>query len=119
MSAKAMSTTSAFAIALLSILGLSGAANAADGPGYKTAGGLVVYLGVLPAAMIQGHSKDHAEQAMHRGIPPRAHAYHVMAAVFDAVSGERVVDATVSGGAPSRGDGHRGHRDVWQLLHDA
>lgn len=68
---------------------------AAADDNYRTKGGLAVYLGVLPAAMIQGHPKDHPEEAMHGGVPSGQHAYHVMAAVFDAASGERVEDALV------------------------
>ena len=61
----------------------------------KIAGGIAVYLGVLPAAMIQGHPKDHSEPAMHGGIPRGRGAYHVMAAVFDAENGERIENAKV------------------------
>lgn len=70
------------------------AAMAADDD-YKIVDGLAVYLGVLPAAMIQGHPKDHPEEAMHDGIPRSQHAFHVMAAVFDAASGERIEDAKI------------------------
>lgn len=70
-------------------------AMAADTGDRKTAGGLSVYLGVLPAAMIQGHPKDHPEEAMHGGIPRGRHVFHVMAAVFDAESGDRIEDAAV------------------------
>lgn len=76
------------------LIGLNAAA-AADSRDHKTAGGLSVYLGVLPAAMIQGHPKDHPEEAMHGGTPRGRHAFHVMAAVFDDASGERIEDATV------------------------
>jgi hypothetical protein len=56
----------------------------------KTAGGLAVYLGVLPAAMIQG-----PEKAMHGGVPSSRHSYHIVVAVFDATTGARVKDAVV------------------------
>jgi hypothetical protein len=56
----------------------------------KTAGSLAVYLGVLPAAMIQGH-----EKAMHGGVPSGRHSYHIVVAVFDATTGARVKDAVV------------------------
>ena len=82
-----------FATALL--LSAPGGVVAADGPGYRTAGGLTVYLGVFPAAMIQGHVAGHEEPVMHGGVPSGEHAYHVMAAVFDAASGKRIEDATV------------------------
>src|SRR3972149_843110 len=67
---------------------------------YKTADGLAVYLGVIPAAMIRGHPKDHPEQSMHEGVPRGTHDYHVTVAIFHAPSGARIedaeVDATVS-----------------------
>lgn len=79
-------------------------ATAADTRDHKTAGGLSVYLGVLPAAMIQGHPKDHPEEAMHGGAPRGRHAFHVMVAVFDAESGDRIEDATVEASVASIGD---------------
>jgi hypothetical protein len=80
------------------------AATTADTRDHKTAGGLSVYLGVLPAAMIRGHPKDHPEQAMHRGVPRGPHAFHIMAAVFDAASGDRIEDANVEASVASIGD---------------
>jgi hypothetical protein len=56
----------------------------------KTAGGLAVYLGVLPAAMIHG-----PEKAMHGGVPSGRRSYHIVVAVFDATTGARVKDAVV------------------------
>lgn len=85
------------ATTVMCVLYASGGAVAADSVSFKTAGGLTIYLGVLPAAMIQGHAKDHPEAAMHGGVPGGQHAYHVMAAVFDAESGERIEDASVEG----------------------
>jgi len=63
---------------------------------YKTAGGLAVYLGVVPAAMVKGPPPHSAEQPMHGGVPRHRHDYHVVAAVFDAVTNARVSDATVT-----------------------
>jgi hypothetical protein len=62
-----------------------------------------VYLGVLPAAMIQGHPGGHPEETMHGGMPRGRHAYHVVAAVFDAATGERVEDAVVEARAAEPG----------------
>ena len=86
--------------ALISVLllgiGLSSATTgAAADDYYKSAGGLAVYLGVLPAAMIQGHPRDHPEEAMHGGVPSGRHSYHIVVAVFDAATGQRVEDAMV------------------------
>lgn len=80
---------------LIAALWLTAAAAAAETESGKTAGGLTVYLGVLPAAMIQGHDTGHTETVMHDGVPRDEHAYHVMVAIFDADSGERIDDAVV------------------------
>jgi hypothetical protein len=55
---------------------------------------LAVYLGVLPAAMVQGH-QTHPEERMHGGVPSGPHAYHVVAAVFDASTGKRLENVKV------------------------
>lgn len=55
----------------------------------RTVGGLTVYFGVIPAEVLQGHS-------MHGGTPAGVHQYHFVAAIFDAASGARVTDATVT-----------------------
>lgn len=68
---------------------------AAESTGYRITDGLTVYLGVIPAALIQGHAADHAEAEMHDGVPRGRYAYHITVAVFDSVSGERVEDAQV------------------------
>jgi hypothetical protein len=85
----------ALVLGLALVLAAGAGAGGAESKQFKTGGGLAVYLGVLPAAMIQGHPRDHPEEAMHGGVPSGRHAYHVMAAVFDAATGERVEDAVV------------------------
>jgi hypothetical protein len=57
----------------------------------RTTDGLVVYLGVIPGAMIQGHAED----PLHDAVPTGPHAYHVTVALFDAATGARVEDAQV------------------------
>ena len=73
-----------------------GRAATAEDAAYKTAGGMAVYLGVVPAEIVKGHPSGHAERAMHGGAPPGRHQYHVIAAVFDAASGARVSNASVT-----------------------
>src|SRR6266545_7081070 len=87
-----------FAFATLCLLAISWSsmAVAADDTPYKLAGGLAVYIGVVPAEIVRGHSSQHAEKTMHGGAPKGAHQYHVVAAVFDAASGNRISDATVT-----------------------
>jgi hypothetical protein len=68
-----------FAFAMLSLLAVScsSMAVAADDPPYKLAGGLAVYIGVVPAELVKGHPSQHAEKTMHGGAPKGAHQYHV------------------------------------------
>ena len=73
-----------------------GPAFAHDTAPYKLAGGLAVYLGVIPAEMIRGHPKGHPEAEMHGGVPSGRHVHHVMVAIFDDASGERTTDAVVT-----------------------
>ena len=56
----------------------------------RTAGGLTIYLGVMPAEIIKGLP------AMHGAVPAGPHEYHVIVAIFEAGSGARVSDATVT-----------------------
>lgn len=64
--------------------------------GYLVDNGMAVYYAVIPAEMIRGHPKQHPEAAMHGGVPKRPHVHHVMLALFDASSLERIVDAEVA-----------------------
>lgn len=65
----------------------------ADRP--QTVDGMAVYVGVLPAAMVEGHPPGHPEAAMHGGMPRGRHRFHVLVALFDAGSGERIRAARV------------------------
>ena len=62
----------------------------------KTSGGLMVYLGVVPAEFVKGPTPHSAERPMHRRIPRGPHEYHVVAAIFDAATSARVSDASVT-----------------------
>jgi hypothetical protein len=76
---------------------LSGGAVAAEADQSKTAGGVTVYLGVVPAEIVKGlPAAGSTERPMHGGIPRGTHEYHIVAAVFDAASGSRVSDAAVT-----------------------
>ena len=75
----------------------SGFAHAADTDQAKTAGGVTVYLGVVPAEIVKGLAKGSTtERPMHGGVPKGPHEYHLVAAVFDATTGGRVSDANVT-----------------------
>jgi hypothetical protein len=62
----------------------------------RTTGGLAAYLGVVPAEIVKGHPLGHPEQTMHGGTPGGRHEYHVVVALFEAATGARVSDATVT-----------------------
>lgn len=63
---------------------------------FRQAGGLAVYLGVVPAAVLRGHPPEHAGQGMHGGAPPRRYVHHLLVALFDAKTGARITDAGVT-----------------------
>lgn len=58
--------------------------------------GLTVYLGVVPAEIAKGIEEGHGETAMHGGTAQGKRTYHVMVALFNSVTGERITDATVT-----------------------
>lgn len=74
---------------------ISGAALADDSTGYVAADGLGIYYAVLPAEMIRGYPKNSPEYTMHGGPPNGEHVHHVMVALFDDKTMERVTDAKV------------------------
>ncbi len=78
---------SAFATVLI---GSSTQALAAEEGQYKAGHGIAAYLGLLPAEMVKGHPK------MHGGTPRGPHAYHLVVALFEEASGERISVAKVT-----------------------
>lgn len=82
-------------IGLFAALGSIGSVSAADDEFYQTAGGVSVYIGLLPAEIVKGHPAAHPEATMHGGPPSGQHQYHLVVAVFEASGGQRVSDATV------------------------
>lgn len=98
----------AFASVLLAALTAISPVRSEDG--YQTADGLAVYLGIMPAAMLRGHPGNHEEGAMHGGPGSGRHQQHIVVAVFDADSGDRVEDASVA--LTVSGLGHVGHRRI-------
>lgn len=88
---------------VLAFVGMPGIATAADADQTKTAAGLTAYVGLMPAAIVWGHPKTHAETRMHGGPPTGAHAYHLTVAIFDATTGARIEDAKVAARVSSLG----------------
>lgn len=63
---------------------------------YKIAGNVAVYLGMLPAEIVQGHSPEHPEGKIHGGVPSAKRQHHVVVAIFDTKDGSRISDAAVT-----------------------
>ena len=86
-----------FAAVLLAVAVLDwNPARAASGGETKSAGGLTVYLGVVPAEIVKGPGPHSAERPMHGGSPRGRHEHHIVVAVYDTVSKVRITNATVS-----------------------
>jgi hypothetical protein len=73
----------------------------------RSSGDIQFEYGLVPAAVVARHAKDHAEREMHGGAPSRS-STHLVVALFDRQSGARVADAeaeatvTLLGGASVR-----------------
>jgi hypothetical protein len=68
----------------------------AQSPFSKTVNGVTFYLGVMPAEIVRGHPKEHPESTMHGSPPKGSGSRHVVVALFDAKTGERITDAKLS-----------------------
>lgn len=68
---------------------------AAAGGETKSADGLTVYLGVIPAEVVRGPDPHATERHMHGGPSRGAHGHHIVVAVFDSTTKARITDATV------------------------
>lgn len=71
-------------------------AMAAEAGETKSAGGLTVSLGVVPAEIVKGPGPHSAEPPMHGGSPMGRHEHHIVVAVYDSASNARITDATVT-----------------------
>ena len=60
-------------------------------PNLQVKDGLAIYLGLLPAEMIDGH----VAHSMHGGLPIGQNRYHIAIAVFDDKTGKRIKNAKV------------------------
>ena len=93
-----MHKSSSFSARIVSVVAglmvLSVGALASDTRAAETVDGVTIYLGVVPAAVVRGHHPpDHPEAEMHGGVPDNG--YHVMIALFDETTGDRITDAEV------------------------
>jgi len=85
-------------LVLISVVIFNPMATAADAPeNFQVVDGIAVYLGVMPAQVIQGYPKEHLESKMHGGVPIKGHRDHVVVALFDDATGKRIENAKVKG----------------------
>jgi len=88
------------AVALVVLAGcymlLPGASEAGQPGQYKTAYGVVVYLGVKPARVIKAQPQTYPELHARGTIPRGRNDQYVSVALFESSSGERIKDAQVS-----------------------
>jgi len=71
---------------------------AADVPEtYQVVEGIAIYLGVMPAQIVKGHPKKHPEAKMHGGVPILNGDGHVVVALFDNATRQRIENAKVTG----------------------
>lgn len=77
-------------------LSMTDAALAKSGGLSQTVNGVVIYLGVIPSEIIRGHPTEHPESIMHGSPAKRSGSRHIVVALFDAKTGERITDAKVS-----------------------
>ncbi|RQP27755.1 hypothetical protein [Burkholderia ubonensis] len=85
------------ALLLMVSLCVAAAANAqGDSAQHLLVGDTDVYYGITPAAAVGAHPSSHAESSMHDGVPLSRFRYHLVVALFDHATHERIRDAQVS-----------------------
>ncbi len=96
------------ALMLIGVAVLGPLAVAADAPeSFQVVDGVAIYLGVMPAQILQGHPDEHQEHKMHGGIPSKGHRDHVVVALFDDATGKRIENAEVTGSVMEIGSGSK------------
>jgi len=94
------------AIVLISMAIVNPLAIASDvSDSFQVVDGVAIYLGVSPAQILQGYTREKPESRMHKGVPSQAHRDHVIVALFDDATGQRIEDAKVTGNVMELGLG--------------
>ena len=87
----------AFGLAQAAVVMLfAGTALADHSSGYKVVDGLTIYYAVIPAELLRAYPKGSSEAAAHASIPRGKKAHHLLVALFEGESMERVTDARVT-----------------------
>ncbi|MFV1996448.1 MAG: hypothetical protein ACC641_00420 [Acidiferrobacterales bacterium] len=94
------------ALVLIGVAIINPLAVAANAPeNFQVVDGVAIYLGVMPAQIIKGHSDEHPEHKMHGGVPTKGHRDHVVVALYDDATGKRIENVTVTAGVMELGLG--------------
>lgn len=87
----------AFKLLALSALLFGGVAQAQDPDHGRVINGVAIYFGCIPAEIIDGeYLESTPEHQMHGGIPKGSHYHHVLVAIFDNTTGQRITDAKIT-----------------------
>ena len=71
----------------------------------QTIDGMTIFIGVIPAELVQDHSTRPGDpQAMHGGTPANLSSHHLVVALFDAKTDARITDAQIRAGVAKRSD---------------
>jgi hypothetical protein len=93
-------------IYLFGMLGLSslpGITLGTESETHKLVGGMEIYIGMIPAEVVRG--RDLPETKMH-GAPPRGkNRYHLVVALFDEKTRQRIIDANITANVAGLGLG--------------
>ncbi|MCO6411225.1 MAG: hypothetical protein J5I92_00645 [Thiogranum sp.] len=91
---------------VMGLFALNAVAVATDAPEtFQVVDGVAIYLGVMPAQIVQGHAREHEESKMHGGVPAGRYRDHLVVALFDDASGRRIEDAQVTAAVRELGMG--------------
>ena len=82
------------AVVVVVLLFVATIAWSAHSGSHKVADGVSAYFTIVPAEMVRGHPREHPESEMHGGVPVGEN--HIMVALFDDKSGERIAGAEVT-----------------------
>jgi len=106
MCTRSVKTLFTAALVLIGVAIVSPLAIASDvSDSFQVVDGVAIYLGVTPAQILQGYTKKQPESSMHKGVPSKAHMDHVILALFDDATGQRIEDAKVTGNVMELGLG--------------
>ncbi len=96
-----------------------GTALADHSSGYKVADGLTIYYAVIPAEMLRAYPEGSPEATAHASIPRGKNVDHLMVALFEGKSMERITDAQVTARVRETGLGWSKKRLEPMMLYNA